>query len=74
VIRPVLRLGLTLLSVVLALPGCETLEHRRDARAHDDSKSESEEEREAASFFKSSRISGAMSSEGRSIERSLGIQ
>ena len=28
---------------------------------------------EKSGFFKSSRISGAMSSEGRSIERDLGI-
>lgn len=69
--RQFLRLGLILISAVTLLPGCETLEHRR-LRKEDDAKSE--EELEKSSFFnKGSRISGAMSSEGRSIERDLGI-
>ncbi len=69
--RRILRLGLVLVSVVTLLPGCESLERRR-LRQEDEAKSE--EELEKAGFFnKGSRISGAMSSEGRSIERDLGI-
>jgi hypothetical protein len=69
--RRILRLGLLLVSAVTLLPGCETLEHRR-LRHEDDAKSEEEVEK-AGFFSKGSRISGAMSSEGRSIERDLGI-
>jgi hypothetical protein len=69
--RRILRLGLIVVSAIALLTGCEALEHNKRSRLPDDAKSE--EEKEAGTFFKSSRPSGAMSSEGRSIERDLGI-
>jgi hypothetical protein len=69
--RRILRLGLVLVWSAAFLAGCETLGHNKRPQSSDDAKSE--EEREASTFWKSSRPSGAMSSEGRSIERSLGI-
>ena len=61
-----------LVPAVALLTGCETLEHNKHPRSSDDAKSE--EEKESTTFWgKSSRTSGAMSSEGRSIERDLGI-
>ncbi len=69
--RRILGLGLILVSSAALLVGCEMLEHNKRSRSPDDAKSE--EEKETSTFFKSSRISGAMSSEGRSIERDLGI-
>lgn len=83
--RPFLRLALLVLlaCAVPVLSGCEWIDHNVRPRASDDEPRLSDEPAspEAASdtevakgFFKSSRLSGAMSSEGRDIERSLGIQ
>jgi hypothetical protein len=69
--RRILRLGLVLISGIGLLAGCESLDHHKRPRSQDDSISE--EEKEASGFWKGSRPSGAMSSEGRSIERDLGI-
>ena len=70
--RIILRLGLILVPVIALLTGCETLEHNKRTRSSDDAKSE--EEQEKTSFWgKSYRTSGALSGEGRSIERDLGI-
>jgi hypothetical protein len=72
--RSFLRLGLAAVAAAALVAGCETLDHARRPRTQDNATAETEEEREANRFFKSSRVSGAMSSEGREIERSLGIQ
>jgi hypothetical protein len=74
--RRVLRLGLLVLSVLSILPGCESLDQYRRPRSPDDVKSDAEESSASDSkgFFKSSRLPGAMSSEGREIEQSLGIR
>ena len=82
----ILRIGLFCVCAGMVLPGCEALRHdlRRDSDddkpAHADSKSDSDSDSDSASqptaskgFFKSSRLSGAMSSEGREIENDLGI-
>ena len=70
--RRIHRLGLILVPAIALLTGCETLEHNKRPRSSDDTKSE--EEKEATSFWgKSYRSSGALSGEGRSIERDLGI-
>jgi hypothetical protein len=82
-IRRIFRLGLILACGASALPGCETLKHETRPRSETDepraaeSQSEpgdSSESTPSKGFFKSSRLSGAMSSEGRDIERSLGVQ
>jgi hypothetical protein len=79
--RRIPRLGPTvglLVAAVLAMPGCETLQHNlrtssgRDAPREAEAKAE--EASEARGFFKPSRVSGAMSSEGREIEQSLGVR
>jgi hypothetical protein len=72
--RRVLRLGLFVLAALSLLPGCESLEHYRRMRSQDDVKADAEEPSESKGFFKSSRVPGAMSSEGREIEQSLGIR
>jgi hypothetical protein len=72
--RRILRPGALLLAAIALLSGCETLGHTKHSGAHDEAKSDSEDTKEGAGFFKSSRVPGAMSSEGREIERSLGIQ
>jgi hypothetical protein len=71
-----LRLGLIVLSVLGFLPGCESLEHFRRPRPQEDapSLSDADEPSETKGFFKSSRIPGAMSSEAREIEQSLGVR
>jgi hypothetical protein len=69
-----LRLGLIVLSVLSFLPGCESLEQYRRSRPQEDVKPDADEPSETKGFFKSSRIPGAMSSEGREIEQSLGIR
>ena len=70
--RRILRLGPILVSAFALLAGCETLEHNKRPRSSDDTKSE--EETEKTTFWgKSYRSSGALSGEGRSIERDLGI-
>jgi hypothetical protein len=72
--RRVFRLGPILLSALAFLPGCELLERYRHPPAQDEAKPDAEEPSETKGFFKSSRIPGAMSSEGREIEQSLGIR
>jgi hypothetical protein len=72
--RRELRLGLIVLSILSFLPGCESLEHYRRPRSQEDVKPEADESSESKGFFKSSRIPGAMSSEGREVEQSLGIR
>jgi hypothetical protein len=69
-----LRLGLIVLSVLSFLPGCESLAHDRRPRSQEDVKLDAEDSSETKGFFKSSRIPGAMSSEAREIEQSLGIR
>jgi hypothetical protein len=80
--RRILQLGLILAGAGLLLPGCELLQHTGHSRTEDrapraaESTSDADasgESAEAKKFFKSSRLSGAMSSEGREIERDLGI-
>jgi hypothetical protein len=86
-LRRILRLGLILACGVPALPGCETLKHETRPRSGPDeprpakaqpetgeAQPESGESTPAKGFFKPSRLSGALSSEGRDIERSLGVQ
>jgi hypothetical protein len=85
-IRRIFRLGLILVCGGAVLPGCETLKHETRPNSDSDvphaaeSTSESKESGDSSEstptkgFFKSSRLSGAMSSEGRDIERSLGVQ
>jgi hypothetical protein len=72
--RRVLQLGLIVLSALSVLPGCESLEHFRRTRSQDDVKADAEEKSESKGFFRSTRVPGAMSSEGREIEQSLGIR
>jgi hypothetical protein len=69
-----LRLGLIVLSILSFLPGCESLEHYRRPRSQEDVKPDDDEPSETKGFFKSSRIPGALSSEGREVEQSLGIR
>ncbi len=70
------------------LAGCETLMHNlrnhdhdhddgeeaTEASRSDDSSNDAPDKQVSRGFFKSSRLSGAMSSEGREIERDLGIK
>jgi hypothetical protein len=72
--RRFLRIGLIIGSALALLPGCESLDHYRRPRSFEDVKPEAEESSESKGFFKPSRVSGAMSSEGREIEQSLGIR
>jgi hypothetical protein len=79
--------GLTLAYACSAMVGCETLNHGLGSSKDKQAEKEKQKEKdaEAASevnevksnapkgFFKSSQLSGAMSDEGRDIERSLGI-
>jgi hypothetical protein len=70
-----LRLGLIVLSVLWFLPGCELLEHVRRPRTQEDApSSDADEPSETKGFFTSSRIPGALSSEGREVEQSLGVR
>ena len=79
--RRILGLGLALFCACPGLVGCELLHH--EERKHTDDRVVEEEETPAIGevkseapkgFFKSSRLPGAMSDEGRDIERNLGIQ
>ena len=80
--RRIRGLGLALLSAFPFLTGCETL--KQEVRtpkepALEDVAEAAPEEGEVKSeaprgFFKSSRLSGALSDEGREIERDLGIR
>jgi hypothetical protein len=74
--RRVLRLGLIVLSVLSLLPGCEMLDHYRRPPSPEDAKSDSDDPGVSGTkgFFKSSRVPGALSSEGREVEQSLGIR
>jgi hypothetical protein len=85
--RRMFGLGLSMLGLLPFLSGCtETrpwLRPRSDDPARARTSADTDEEdkdkvldvkSESKPFFKSSRLSGAMSSEGRDIERSLGIQ
>jgi hypothetical protein len=73
----ILGLGLTLVSAGAILPGCEALHHNlRTASGTDPSRGDEpkeEEPSETKGFFKSSRLPGALSSEAREIEQSLGV-
>ena len=81
-IRRLLGLAPILACAAAVLPGCETFQHglrprsqsdATEAMATDTKADEPGEPGATKGFFKSSRLSGAMSSEGRDIERSLGI-
>ena len=80
--RRILELSLALACACPALAGCESLRHGSSPRSgrhgergrtspaeHPEVKSEAPK-----GFFKSTRLSGAMSDEGRDIEKSLGIE
>jgi hypothetical protein len=82
--RPILGLGLVFSFVGAALAfvgsGCEAIHHNLrpnseepTARSESD-KPDDADASEAKGFFRSGRVSGAMSSEAREIERSLGVQ
>src|SRR3954469_3344446 len=82
-IRRILRLGLILVCGGSALPGCETLQNSLRPKSDSDvvpATGSTEEPAEPAdvptpkTFFHSSRLSGAWSSEARDIERNLGVQ
>jgi hypothetical protein len=77
----ILELSLVLACACPAFAGCESLRHglRRDSDATANAVDKPAEHPEVKSeppkdFFKSTRLSGAMSDEGRDIEKSLGIQ
>jgi hypothetical protein len=74
--RRVFRLGAILVSALgfLSLVGCNVHEQLRRPRQPDDVAAESEEANESKRFFKSSRIPGALSSEAREVEQSLGVR
>ncbi|MHC5537120.1 hypothetical protein ACYOEI_02650 [Singulisphaera rosea] len=76
------RLGLAMLYACTALGGCDLLRHETRSESHDSaSDDESDEESKPGKikseaprgFFKSTRLPGGMSDEGREIERDLGI-
>ena len=79
--RRILELSLALACASPALAGCETLRHglRPDPDTTANIEDQPAEHPEVKSeppkgFFKSTRLSGAMSDEGRDIEKSLGIE
>ena len=79
--RRLLELPLALACALPALAGCEALNRnlRPDPDVTADLKDEPAEHPEVKSeapkgFFKSTRLSGAMSDEGREVEKSLGIE
>jgi hypothetical protein len=80
--RRKLRIGLILAGVSLVGAGCDLMHHDLRSNADhastsgDDSDSESlkEETASRSSTFKSNRLPGAMSNEGREVEKSLGIR
>jgi hypothetical protein len=76
--RRIIGLGMALISACSFLTGCSSLGHGAKSKPSEDSiadKVDSVKQDPAASgFFKNSRLSGAMSSEGRDIERDLGVQ
>ncbi len=79
--RRLMELCLALACACPALAGCESLHHglRKDSDATANAVDHPAEHPEVKSeppkgFFKSTRLSGAMSDEGRDIEKSLGIE
>ena len=79
--RRTLELSLALACACPALAGCESLRHslRPDSDATANAVDEPAEHPELKSeppkgFFPNTRLSGAMSDEGRDIEKSLGIE
>ena len=83
--RRIPELCLALACAFPALAGCEGLHHnlRRDSDATADASANAKEETPVhpevksdppGGFFKSTRLSGAMSDEGRDIEKSLGLE
>jgi hypothetical protein len=77
----ILGLGVALLGACTALSGCETLRHNVRQASYEPSGGDDEESPKLGAvksqppkgFFQSSRLPGAMSSEGRDVERNLGI-
>jgi hypothetical protein len=81
----ILGLALSLLGACAPLTGCTELNHGLRSRSDDQARAPSREEEdepdkvldvksEAKPFFKSTRLPGALSNEGREVERSLGIR
>ena len=81
----ILGLGLSLLGVCASLMGCTELNHGLRSRSDDQARARPREEEnepdkvldvksESKPFFKSTRLPGALSDEGREVERSLGIR
>jgi hypothetical protein len=76
--------GVALAFLLSAVTGCETFNHTFHQKSADGSKTSDDGDSEKdsvqgvqseapKSFFKNSRLSGALSDEGRDIERSLGV-
>jgi hypothetical protein len=79
--RRILELSLALACAFPALAGCESLRHRLrpdpdvTANIEDEPAEHPEIKSEAPKgFFPNTRLSGAMSDEGRDVEKSLGIE
>jgi hypothetical protein len=65
------------LSLTLGLSGCQSMGQALRHSSTEKAESQSDDddvERVKSEAFKNSRLSGAMSSEGRDIERSLGVR
>ena len=84
-LRKVLRIMFAVVPVAACLCGCESTRHglrsksRADSLAAAAGEDDTDHEKNVASsapkgFFKNNRLSGAMSSQGREIEESLGIK
>jgi len=78
--RRILKFGLALVCACPALAGCEWIHHGLRTKADstagetgDSTKVEDVKSEAPKGFFKSTRLRGAMSDEGREIESSLGI-
>lgn len=74
-------IGLALLCACPALQGCETLHHELRWKAKDTEPADDGDSKEGAvnsepskGFFHNTRLSGALSDEGRDIERNLGVK
>ena len=79
--RGILRWALALACAATAVSGCELFQHEHRIRSIDEPTSEPDEvvtgqdkSETGKGFFKPGRLSGAMSSEARDIERSLGVK
>jgi hypothetical protein len=77
-----IAVGLTLMFGLPMLSGCETLNQTIRRNSGDKPKSTGDDEKDEVEkvsseapkgFFSGNRLSGAMSSEGRDVERSLGV-